>query len=222
VEKVVPKREWSVAIRINHWLIALSIFILIPTGYYIAAPFVISQGETTAKFFMGDVRFWHIFFGVLLCFLFLWRLYLAFFSRFHADWKDFLAWTNHQNTLKQIRFYLLISKEPPAHTHLYDPLQSLAYAGLFFMVLLIILTGLILMGAGYGVGLTALVYKIVKPLEGWMGGLAMVRWIHHILMWGIILFIAVHVYMAFWYDAVFKEGIVSSMISGQAFRRDHK
>ena len=46
------------------------------------------------------------------------------------------------------------------------------------------------------------VYMIVKPLENLMGGLATVRWIHHILMWCFILFIVVHIYMAFWYDVV--------------------
>ncbi len=222
MEKITPIREWSVAIRFNHWLTAVSIFVLIATGLYIADPFTISSGETVDKFFMGEVRFWHILFGVVLSFLFLWRLYLAFFSRFHADCKDFLACTNGRNLIRQVRFYLLASKEPPEHTHLYGPLQSLAYAGLLFMVLLIILTGLILMGAGYGAGLTSLVYKLVKPFENWMGGLATVRWIHHILMWGFILFLPVHIYMAFWYDVIFKEGTVSSMISGTVFRRLHQ
>ncbi len=50
----------------------------------------------------------------------------------------------------------------------------------------------------------------------------MVRWIHHLLMWGFILFIAVHIYMAFWYDVIFREGTVSSMISGLVFRRSHE
>jgi len=222
MEKIAPKKEWSVAIRYNHWLMAASIFVLIATGFYIAAPFTVSGGETVGKFTMGEVRFWHILFGVILSFLFLWRLYLAFFSRFHADWKDFFAWTNWKNSVKQVRFYMLISKEPPEHTHLYGPLQSLAYAGLLFMVLLIVLTGWILMGAGYGAGLTALIYKLVKPLENGLGGLAMVRWIHHILMWGFILFFAVHIYMAFWYDVIFREGTVSSMISGMVFRRSHE
>jgi hypothetical protein len=28
--------------------------------------------------------------------------------------------------------------------------------------------------------------------------------------------------MAFWYDVIFKEGTVSSMISGVVFRKEHK
>jgi len=123
VENITPKQEWSVAIRINHWAMALSIFVLIVTGFYIADPFTISSGETVDKFFMGNMRFVHLLFGVSLVFIFIWRIYLAFFSSFHADWKDFFAWTNFRNFWKQIKFYLLISKEPPEHTHLYGPLQ---------------------------------------------------------------------------------------------------
>jgi Ni/Fe-hydrogenase 1 B-type cytochrome subunit len=208
--------------RINHWAMALSIVVLIVTGFYIAEPFTISTGETVDKFLMGDVRFYHLLFGVFLVFIFIWRIYLAFFSRFHADWKDFFAWTDIKNTIKQVKFYLLISKEPPAHTHLYGPLQSVAYGGLLFMLFLIVLTGLILMGTGYHAGLTAFVYALLKPFENMMGGLAGVRWIHHILTWLFILFIIVHVYMAFWYDAIFKEGTISSMISGRLFRKAHE
>lgn len=221
MENITPKQEWSVAIRINHWAMALSIFVLIVTGFYIADPFTLSSGETVDKFFMGNMRFVHILFGMFLVFIFIWRIYLAFFSSFHADWKDFFAWTNLGNFWKQIKFYLLISKEPPEHTHLYGPLQSLAYGGLLFMLLLICLTGLILMGAGYHAGLTAFVYFLLKPLENFVGGLATVRWIHHILTWLFILFIVVHVYMAFWYDVIFKEGTISSMISGRLFRKAH-
>jgi Ni/Fe-hydrogenase 1 B-type cytochrome subunit len=222
MESIVPKKEWSVAIRYNHWIMAFSIFALIVTGFYIAFPFTLTQGETVNKFFMGNTRGFHVFFGVLLLFLFVWRLYLAVFSRFHADWKDFFAWTDFTNTVKQIKFYLLISKEPPEHTHLYGPLQSLAYGGLLFMVFFICLTGLILMGAGYHAGWTALVYPVVKPFEIILGGLATVRYIHHVLTWAFVLFIIVHIYMAFWYDVIFKQGTVSSMISGVVFKKaDH-
>ena len=221
MEKITPKQEWSVPIRLNHWAMLLSIIVLIVTGFYIADPFTLSSGETTDKFFMGDVRFVHILFGVFLVFIFLWRVYLAFFSSFRADWKDFFAWTNLGNFWKQLKFYLHISKEPPEHTHLYGPLQSVAYAGLLFLLFLICLTGLILMGAGYHAGLTAVVSYLLKPMENLMGGLAMVRWIHHILTWFFILFIVVHVYMAFWYDVIFKEGTVSAMISGRLFRKAH-
>ncbi len=50
-------------------------------------------------------------------------------------------------------------------------------------------------------------------------GLAAVRMMHHVLAWGFILFIVVHIYMAFWYDAVLKEGTLSSMVTGNIFQK---
>jgi len=220
MENIIPQKEWSVAIRYNHWIMAFSVFVLIVTGFYIAFPVTISTGDTYYKYFMGNMRTVHILFGVILLFVFLWRLYLAVFSRFLADWKDFFAWANLENTVRQVKFYLLVSKERPVHTHRYGPLQALAYSGLFVMVFLVCLTGLILMGAGYDAGWTAAVYKVVKPFEILMGGLAGVRYLHHVLTWGFVLFIVAHVYMAFWYDVIFDEGTVSSMISGTVFHRD--
>lgn len=221
MEHIVPKKEWTVAIRYNHWLMAAAIFILIASGFYIAYPVSLSFSDKVTE--MNDIIFWHILAGICLVFLFIWRIYLMFFSRFHADWKDFFAWMNVKNSLKQVKFYLLISKEPPDHTHLYGPLQSVAYGGLLVMVALIVLTGLILTGAaGYKSGLTGIMYTMVRPAERLMGGLAGVRLIHHFLTWGFILFIVAHTYMAFWYDVIFKEGTVSSMISGVVFRKAHK
>jgi len=220
VEKIVSKTEWSVAMRINHWAMALTIFVLIVTGFYIADPFVVSKGETVNKFFMGNVRFAHILFGVFLLFLFIWRVYLAFFSRFHADWKDFFAWADLKATFEQIKFYLLIRKDAPEHKMLYGPMQSLAYIGLMFMVLVIVITGLILMGAGYHAGFTAIAATILRPVENLLGGLAVIRYIHHIFTWFFILFIVVHIYMAFWYDAVLKQGTLSSMVNGNVFKKE--
>jgi Ni/Fe-hydrogenase 1 B-type cytochrome subunit len=217
-QKYLGVKEWSASMRINHWAVALSIFVLIVTGFYIADPFTISSGETVDKFFMGNVRFVHILFGTFLIFLSIWRLYLAFFSRFHADWRDFLAWTDIKATIEQIKFYLLIS-EHPEKKYLYGPMQALAYTGCWFLGVVTTVTGLILMGAGYHAGLTSMASFVLKPIENLLGGLAMVRYIHHVFTWLFILFIIVHIYMAFWYDAVLKQGTVSSMIGGTTFKK---
>jgi len=214
-----PKKEWSVAVRINHWCMVSFIMMLTITGIYIAKPFTYLSGETYYKFLMGNTRFVHILFGVGLVFIFIWRVYLMFFSRFHADWKDFFAFTDIKNTIAQIKFYLLVSNKPAEHKYLYGPLQSLAYGGLMVMLFAMCLTGIILMGPAHSAGLTGFIYKLVKPLENIMGGLAVVRVVHHILTWGFILFGFVHLYMAFWYDCVFQEGTVSSMIAGLLFKK---
>jgi len=215
----IPKKEWSVAIRVNHWVMVISILVLFVTGFYIAMPVTVLSGETVDKFLMGDMRFFHILFGLVLVFIGIWRCYLAFFSRFHADWKDFFAWLDVLNMMQQIGFYLLLTRKPHKHKMLFGPLQSLAYTGCMLMLLGIIITGIILTGACYHAGITAWAYNMLKPVEVLLGGLSMVRVIHHILTWLFILFGGVHLYMAFWYDSVFQEGTVSSMIGGRLFKK---
>ena len=215
-------KEWSVAIRILHWTMALTILILIATGFYIARPFVLEAGETVDKFFMGGVRFVHILFGLFLVFAFVWRVYLGFVPAQHASWRNFLAFTEWKNLLTQIKFYTFVSNEKPERNYLYGPLQAMAYGGIFIMIFLIVITGLILMGGNYDTGITGVVYAILRPVERMMGGLAGVRYVHHILTWLFILFIFVHIYMAFWYDVIFKEGTVSSMINGRTFQKVKK
>ena len=243
MDKITVKKEWSLAIRVNHWLMVICIFGLIITGFYIARPFTnlsaettnvtfnslippsisveVVAGETVNKFFMGYTRFLHLICGIILTFVFIWRLYLMFFSRFHADFKDFFAWTDTKNFWTQIKFYLLISEKKPDHNYLYGPLQSLAYGGVLLLLLVLVITGLILTGADYSSGLIGIIATVLNPVKKALGGLATVRFIHHIFTWFVILFVVVHIYMAFWYDIVFKEGTISSMVSGRIFRKEH-
>ena len=51
-------------------------------------------------------------------------------------------------------------------------------------------------------------------IEVLMGGLATVRLIHHITMWGFLIFIPVHVYMVVWSAIRFKHGGLDVMFTG--------
>ncbi len=214
----VPIKQWSKTMCINHWAMAISIVLLIITGFYIADPFTVGAGETTSKFLMANVRFVHLIFGLILTALLIWRIYLALFSRFHADWKDFYAWANLKNSWKAIKFYTLISRDVPEHCGLYGSLQSAAYLFLFIITSIEALTGMILYGALHQAGLAKFAYTILGPIQrGIFGGLAGTRFVHSVLIWLFIIFALVHTYLAFWYDAVFKQGTISSIVNGQFF-----
>jgi Ni/Fe-hydrogenase 1 B-type cytochrome subunit len=213
------RKEWWLSIRLIHWSVVISVFTLLLTGFYIATPLVNGAGATGTKFLPGNIRTIHTFFGVLLTFLMIWRAYLGLFAKFHARWLDLLAWTDLSNLLTQVKFYLLISDKKSKHDYQYGPMQSLAYSGLIILQILIVLTGLILVGANFHAGLSLWIGGLLKPIEVAMGGLAGVRLIHHIVAWGFILFVMVHVYMAIWADVIYKEGTISSMISGHVFRK---
>ena len=217
--KIRMQKEWWLSIRLIHWSVVISVFALLITGFYIAVPLVNGAGATADKFLMGNIRTVHTFFGVFLTFLMIWRAYLGLFAKFHARWYDLLAWTDIPNLITQLKFYLLLSEKKSKHEYQYGPLQSLAYSGLICLQIAIVLTGLIMVGANYHAGLSLWLGGILKPVEIALGGLAGIRLIHHIVVWGFILFIMVHVYMALWSDIVYKEGTISSMISGRVFRR---
>ncbi len=65
----------------------------------------------------------------------------------------------------------------------------MAYSGIYISLILISLTGLILHIHVYHEGIAGLLYGILRPIEVLMGGLAMVREIHHICMWIFIIFL---------------------------------
>ncbi|MBN2706532.1 MAG: Ni/Fe-hydrogenase, b-type cytochrome subunit [Deltaproteobacteria bacterium] len=213
------QKEWWLSIRLLHWSVVLSVFTLLISGFYIASPLSHTAGATADKYWTGNLRTLHSGVGVFLTFLMIWRAYLGLFAKFHARWSDLLAWTNIHNLIVQIKFYLLLTQEKPKHQYQYGPLQSLAYSGLIVLQAMIILTGMILLGANYHAGLTLWLAGLLRPLEIALGGLAGVRLLHHIISWGFILFIMIHVYMAIWIDVVYKEGTISSMISGRVFRK---
>jgi Ni/Fe-hydrogenase 1 B-type cytochrome subunit len=214
----VATKHWSNAMCINHWAMAISIVLLIVTGFYIAKPFTVGAGETTQKFLMANIRFIHLIFGLLLVALLIWRTYLAFFSRFHADWKDLYAWANVKNTWQAVKFYTLISTEPPEHCGLYGSLQSAAYLFLFVITFVEALTGMILYGALHQAGLAKFSAAVLGPIQrGIFGGLAGARFVHSAFIWLFIIFALIHTYLAFWYDVVFSQGTISSIVNGNFF-----
>jgi len=54
-----------------------------------------------------------------------------------------------------------------------------------------------------------------------LGGSQMVRTIHHLAMWYLVLFAAIHVYMVFREDIMSGETVISTMINGiRMFKRE--
>ena len=86
---------------------------------------------------------------------------------------------------------------------------------------ILIITGLILYAHVYHNGFGGYIYDTMMSIEVMLGGLAWVRELHHIAMWGVILFVTVHVYMAI-YNAVFgKDGSMDAIFSGMKWHKKH-
>jgi len=218
----IREEEFSPSYRWQHWIRAIAIVVLTVTGFYIAEPFLATTPNPEPTTFTNALfRSWHEIFGFVLIGVVLFKTYLFLFARQGrkemGSLKDFFSpkiWA------QQIGYYLLVSRHPELRGT-YNPLQFVAYLTFYVLMVILIVTGLILYVHSYHYGLGGALYDTMTAIEVWMGGLANARTWHHIAMWGVILFVAVHVYMAI-YNAVFaKDGSMDAIFSGQKWHTKH-
>ena len=214
-EKIERVLEFGVFYRWHHWIRVLSIVILTITGFYIAEPFITPVPNPEPSNFMQALfRSWHEIFGFVMISMFIAKTYYFFFvkSNRHEIYsiKDLFSLKKWMN---QIGYYLFISKHPVL-SGAYNVVQFAAYIGFYIMMVGLMLTGLILYVHVYHFGLGGALYDSMRYFEVMMGGLANVREIHHLLMWGVIFFVIVHVYMAVFNAVYAKEGTIDSIVSG--------
>lgn len=216
------KYEFSAGTRVTHWVRAISIVVLTFTGLYIASPFISPEvSDEPVLFLNAEFRMWHQIAGFLLIAVTIYKSYLFLIDdislKERISIKDFFSpsvW------FAQIKYYIFIGEHPKLRG-VYNPVQFTAYVGLYFLLFLICLTGLIMYAHNYSAGLGALIAPIMAPLEYWMGGTSMVRALHNVAMWGILIFIPVHIYMAIFNSIMGKEGSIDSIISGYKFEKKH-
>ena len=214
--------EFSSSYRWQHWVRALSIVILTITGFYLAVPFITPTPSAQPDNFLYSLyRSWHIIFGFILTWVILYKSYMFIKGREHQMERDAIKDIfNIKIWIEQIGYYLLINKHPKL-SGAYNPIQFIAYAGFYFMMFLLIITGFVLYVHVYHEGLGGFLYAPMRIFEVMMGGLAMVREIHHIAMWGVLIFILGHVYMAVFNAVHGKEGAMDAIFSGIKWYKKH-
>lgn len=218
----IAEYEFSIGLRLTHWIRAISIAILIVSGFYIAYVFAspVITGEPI-NFMNAKWRAVHQIVGFVLIGCFIFKLYLFMFDRKshieRVSSKDFLSvkiW------IEQIKYYLFLGEHPKL-VGTYNPLQFIAYLIFYVVLFLICLTGLALYVHAYHNGLGGLLYTPMSYVELWLGGLANVRILHHICMWIIMIFIPIHVYMAIFNAVKGKNGAMDAIVSGYKFPKEH-
>ncbi|TET88860.1 MAG: Ni/Fe-hydrogenase, b-type cytochrome subunit [Sulfurovum sp.] len=217
-----PDFVYSGANRILHWLRALTITVLTVTGFYIADPFLAPTGKTQDLVF-AQWEMWHYIFGFILLAAAILRLYLFFFGKNHEgetrSIKDVLSL---KSWITQIKSYFFIGELQKKG--IYGPVQFVTYFAITILVFLTVLTGFILYSNVYHQEFGGLIYGPLSVVTSWFGGLAQVRLIHHITMWGFIIFVPIHVYMVVWSAIRFKHNALDVMFTGYDYhlRKEEK
>ncbi len=216
---------WELPVRIFHWINVLTVFVLTVTGFIIAnPPALLSSAEATNLHSFGIVRFIHFAAGYIFFFNMILRLYWSLVGNQFASWRAFWpfskkTWNNFWHVLKIDVLLLNEEKRDLKNISIgHNSVATLSYIALFLLALIMVFTGFALYADMSDWWLPKL-FSWVIPL---FGGDFMVRTIHHISMWGFILFTIIHVYLVFYHDWLEGRGEVSSMFGGYKFVREKR
>lgn len=204
---------WSAPIRAMHWIAAACIIVLIVTGFYIGRPYFMTSGEASAHFLMGWVRFIHFTAAAVLVMTGIVRAYWLVagnqFERLPALFP--VTPRNFRNLARTALAYATFRPDKQPNFVGHNPLQQYSYTGIYFLTIVMVVTGFTLYGQANPDGLIFRAFAWVPPL---LGGLPYVRLVHHVLTWGFIIFAVLHVYFAIRSDYIERAGGVSSIITG--------
>ena len=209
---------WGWPIRATHWAAVVSILVLILTGFYIGGPYFMTGGEASQHYLMGTVRLTHFLAAGVLVACGIIRVYWLLAGNPFERWRALfpIARDDWINLGRQVKYYLMIRPEHAPHYLGHNPLQQLSYTGLYVVVLVQIVTGFALYGQSQPGGAW---HTMVGWIVPYLGGLQIVRFIHHVLTWVFLIFVPIHVYLALRSDLLERSGTISSIISGGRFVR---
>ena len=112
----------------------------------------------------------------------------------------------------QMKYYLFLKRESDLWVG-HNPLAQVAMFAMYTLgTVFIIVTGLALYAEQWGWG------SMPMNLMGWVfvlfGDPQMVRTLHHLAMWYLVLFAVIHMYMVFREDIMSGESVIGTMING--------
>jgi Ni/Fe-hydrogenase b-type cytochrome subunit len=204
---------WGLPLRVMHWIAALSIVVLAVTGFYIGKPWFVAGGDTASHFLMGWMRFLHFVAAGLLVMTGIVRIYWLFAGNRFERWDALVPVRRRdlRNVVRQAWTYLTIQPEKAPKYLGHNPLQQFSYTGLYAVVLVQVCSGFALYGVANPGGFFATLFGWVAPL---LGGLPMVRVVHHVLTWVFAIYVPIHVYLAMRADVLEHNSTISSIVTG--------
>jgi len=210
--RYVPVWDWQ--LRVLHWSAVFCVLALSLTGWLLGSGHLTHVAlPGTDTFYLGWLRLAHFIFGWLLLATAILRvagLFIA--STKYQRWQALFPITlsDLRNLLRVMLNYLLCIFDRGPHYIGHNPLQQVAYTGIYLVGCVAIVTGFSL-------------YGMYAPDHWFFGnilylnhliGPQYVRVIHLATMWIFLAFIPIHVYLSIRADTVERDGAISSIFSG--------
>ena len=206
---------WEWPVRVCHWLIAGSIWVLSITGIYIGYPMIVSTGEAGQSFLMGNAKLIHFYSAIVFTLAVLSRVLWMFVGNKYSAWDKFVPARKirRKGLIPTLRYYLFALRLPPGFVG-HNPLAGIFYTLVFIAYGVMIVTGLGMYAASAHVDSPLRVFTFFVPL---VGGLQTAHWLHHVVMWFLWMFIVHHIYSAVMMSQVEANATVESIFSGHKF-----
>lgn len=205
-----PRHHWIV--RLTHWVNVVALTIMVGSGLRIfnAYPAFARRGETFCCYpgegkevpaaltfggWLGGARHWH--FAMMWVLVLNGLLYLGFIY-LHGEWRDLVPRRGDLRDSRQmVRYYLFLRRDHPRQGK-HNALQKGAYFVMPWVVALIVISGLA-------------IWKPVQfaPLTNALGGYALARYWHFLMMMAIVVLTIGHVFMVFTVDPYALRGMIT-------------
>jgi len=217
--------------RLNHWVVAISMIGAIATGLYIGHPYYQSfiAEPTATKWVMAWNRWIHFMIAIIFDVSSIVVAYMYFFSRFEKPYKKLIPSGKNISEF----FAVLINLLTLNRVKEFDSSHADSFNAVFFfvfhiMLLWMLLTGLQLYVHGLASGLSsigswwpAMLHLFTDWTLSVTGGTNMdVRLSHHYTMYSIIAWIMFHIYYQVWRTIFWKEADISIVVGGSKFVKE--
>ncbi len=188
--RIPKKMRHSLSIRIFHWLLTLSVFLLISSGLYISKP----NYRLFAN--MRRAKCYHFISQILFIGSVAWRIYHGVKTK---SYRDIIPGRRDLAALwPMVRFETFFTSATPSFQK-YNPLQKLLYSSWLPAFFIQSATGLVLLAP-----------NLFSRLEGYLGGLGNARKIHFLNTLYLVSTIMGHIY----FSLIAGKNILKSMITG--------
>ena len=217
--------------RLNHWVVAISMIVAIATGLYIGHPYYQSfiADPAVDKYVMAWNRLAHFIVAIIFDVSSIVVAYLYFFSRFEKAYKKLIpTWTNIKEFFDVIVNLLTLNRVKKFDSSHTDSFNSVFFFVFHMMLVWMLLTGLQLYVHGLAHGISSIgawwpaVLHLATDWTVWAtGGTFMdVRLSHHYTMYAIIVWVMFHVYYQIWRTIFWKEGDINIAFGGDKFVKE--
>jgi len=225
VERMTP------IMRIIHWVNVVAIVAAVVSGLYIAHPYYETFASDPAldKYVMAWNRWVHFMTAILVDVTSIWVAYLYVIGDKERPWTKLVPTKRNISEFGEVVLNALtLNRRKRFDTKEMDSFNAVWFALMHLLLIFMLFTGLQLYVHGLASGISSIGSWwpwMLHLVTDWtlfvFGGNMGVRYVHHMTMWLIVVWVACHIYVQIWRTIYWQEGDIAIAFGGSKFVKDN-